>query len=53
MVFSKVCIRYRRGILYFMRYSIGSSIGHPTGYAIRNSIWYTDGIIESILSGTA
>ena len=32
MVFYKVCIG---GIMYFMRYSIGNSIGHPTGYSIR------------------
>ena len=46
MVFYKVCIGYRRGIMYFMRYSIGISIGHPTGYSIRYSIWYIDGIIK-------
>ena len=50
MVFYKVCMGYRRGIMYFMRYSIGNSIGHPTGYSIRYSIWYIDGIIEGILS---
>ena len=53
MVFYKVCIGYRRGIMCFMRYSTGNSIGHPTGYSIRYSIWYTDGIIEGILSGIA
>ena len=48
MVFYNVCIGYKRGIMYFMR-----SIRHPTGYSIRNSIWYIDGTIEGILSGIA
>ena len=53
MVFYKVCIGYRRGIMYFMRCSTGNSIGHPTGYSIWYSIWYINGIIEGILSGLA
>ena len=39
--------------MYFMRYSIGTSIRHPTGYSVRDSTWYIDGIIEGILSGIA
>ena len=35
MVFYKVCTG---GIMYCMRYSIGNSIGHPTGYSRRYSI---------------
>ena len=44
MVFYKVCIGGIAGVLcIFMRYSIGTSIGHPTGHYRRYSLTYCIG----------
>ena len=45
MVFYKVCIGYRGGIIFSTRCSIGNSIGHYTRHSIEYSVMYIQAVV--------